>query len=167
MPPLRDTDFTDLMRTAAAKLGWNPHRSPAADQFAAVRRPLRLRLSRLLRHRRMPRQRQEFDCGHDHPRRAEDQKPDNLRKRPGDAHPRRQQRQSHRRAIPARRPENISSPPRSSCSASYTYENVRLLLLSKSKAFPNGLSNNHGQVGKHYIGHWDARECIRRCSPST
>src|SRR3989475_7897749 len=37
--------------------------------------------------------------------------------------------------------------------ASYTYENVRLLLLSKSKPFPNGLSNNAGQVGKHYITH--------------
>ncbi len=40
---------------------------------------------------------------------------------------------------------------------SYTYENVRLLLLSKSKAFPDGLANNHGQVGKHYFGHWDAQ----------
>jgi gluconate 2-dehydrogenase alpha chain len=38
--------------------------------------------------------------------------------------------------------------------ASYTYENSRLLLLSKSKAWPNGLANNHGQVGKHYFGHW-------------
>jgi gluconate 2-dehydrogenase alpha chain len=37
--------------------------------------------------------------------------------------------------------------------ASYTYENARLLLLSKSKAFPNGLSNNHGQVGRHYFSH--------------
>ena len=37
--------------------------------------------------------------------------------------------------------------------ASYAYENVRLLLLSKSKAFPNGLSNNHGQVGRHYLSH--------------
>jgi len=37
--------------------------------------------------------------------------------------------------------------------ASYTYENVRLLLLSASKAFPNGLSNNHGQVGRHYFSH--------------
>src|SRR5687768_8057248 len=37
--------------------------------------------------------------------------------------------------------------------ASYTYENVRLLLLSKSKAFPNGLANNHGQVGRHYLSH--------------
>ena len=41
--------------------------------------------------------------------------------------------------------------------ASYTYENVRLLLLSKSKAYPNGLSNNHGQVGRHFFGHWDAQ----------
>jgi gluconate 2-dehydrogenase alpha chain len=37
--------------------------------------------------------------------------------------------------------------------ATYTYENVRTLLLSKSPAFPNGLSNNHGQVGRHYFSH--------------
>ena len=41
--------------------------------------------------------------------------------------------------------------------ASYIYENVRMLLLSKSKAFPNGLSNNHGQVGRHYFSHTPAR----------
>jgi gluconate 2-dehydrogenase alpha chain len=40
--------------------------------------------------------------------------------------------------------------------ASYVYENVRLMLLSKSKAFPNGLSNNHGQVGRHYMSHAQA-----------
>jgi gluconate 2-dehydrogenase alpha chain len=38
--------------------------------------------------------------------------------------------------------------------ASYTYENVRILLLSKSRAFPNGLSNNGGQVGRHYLSHF-------------
>jgi gluconate 2-dehydrogenase alpha chain len=37
--------------------------------------------------------------------------------------------------------------------AGYTYENTRLLLLSKSRAYPNGLSNNHGQVGRHYFSH--------------
>ena len=37
--------------------------------------------------------------------------------------------------------------------ASYTYENVRMLLLSTSKAYPKGLSNNHGQVGRHYFSH--------------
>jgi gluconate 2-dehydrogenase alpha chain len=40
--------------------------------------------------------------------------------------------------------------------AGYTYENVRLLLLSKSKPFPNGLANNSGQVGRHYITHHTA-----------
>jgi gluconate 2-dehydrogenase alpha chain len=37
--------------------------------------------------------------------------------------------------------------------ASYVYENVRLLLLSKSKAYPEGLANNHRQVGRHYFSH--------------
>ena len=46
-----------------------------------------------------------------------------------------------------------SSRPSVVLLAGYTYENVRLLLLSKSKAFPNGLSNNHGQVGRHYFSH--------------
>ena len=44
--------------------------------------------------------------------------------------------------------------------ASYTYENSRLFLLSKSKAFPNGLSNNHGQVGKHFFSHWQGSPVI-------
>jgi gluconate 2-dehydrogenase alpha chain len=30
MPPLRDTDFTDMMQAAAKKAGFHPHRSPAA-----------------------------------------------------------------------------------------------------------------------------------------
>ena len=46
-----------------------------------------------------------------------------------------------------------SSRRRSCCSPAYAYENTRLLLLSKSRAFPNGLSNNHGQVGRHYFSH--------------
>jgi gluconate 2-dehydrogenase alpha chain len=37
--------------------------------------------------------------------------------------------------------------------AGYVYENVRVLLLSKSRAYPNGLSNNHGQLGRHYFSH--------------
>ena len=36
----------------------------------------------------------------------------------------------------------------------YTYENTRLLLLSGSPAFPRALSNNHGQVGRHYTAHY-------------
>jgi gluconate 2-dehydrogenase alpha chain len=33
------------------------------------------------------------------------------------------------------------------------YENVRLLFLSTSDAFPDGLANNNGQLGKHYMSH--------------
>lgn len=37
--------------------------------------------------------------------------------------------------------------------STYVYENTRMLLLSKSDAYPAGLSNNHGQVGKYYLSH--------------
>ena len=44
-------------------------------------------------------------------------------------------------------------PARAVLIAGYTYENARLLLTSTSPAFPNGLSNNLGQVGRHYFSH--------------
>ncbi len=37
--------------------------------------------------------------------------------------------------------------------ASYVYENVRLLLLSRSSAHPDGLANRSGQVGRHFTSH--------------
>jgi len=42
----------------------------------------------------------------------------------------------------------------------FVFENTRLLLLSASKAFPNGLSNNHGQVGKNYMAHNAAQAVV-------
>lgn len=49
--------------------------------------------------------------------------------------------------------ETYFQPARAVLVGGYTYENVRMLLLSKSRLFPNGLSNNHGQVGRHYMSH--------------
>lgn len=49
--------------------------------------------------------------------------------------------------------EPVFQPADAVLLGSYTYENVRLLLLSKSRAFPNGLANNGGQVGRHYFSH--------------
>src|SRR6202521_5113115 len=37
------------------------------------------------------------------------------------------------------------------------YDNTRLLLLSKTEKFPNGLANSSGQVGKHLMAHLGAR----------
>jgi len=49
--------------------------------------------------------------------------------------------------------EEFFQPASAVLLAGYTYENVRMLLLSTSKAFPRGLSNTHGQVGRHYFSH--------------
>jgi gluconate 2-dehydrogenase alpha chain len=35
----------------------------------------------------------------------------------------------------------------------FIYDNVRLLLLSKTEKFPNGLANSSGQLGKHLMAH--------------
>jgi gluconate 2-dehydrogenase alpha chain len=37
--------------------------------------------------------------------------------------------------------------------STYVYENVRMLLLSTSDFYKEGLANNGGQVGKHYMSH--------------
>ena len=39
----------------------------------------------------------------------------------------------------------------------FIYDNTRLLLLSKTEKFPNGLANSSGQVGKHLMTHIMAR----------
>lgn len=41
--------------------------------------------------------------------------------------------------------------------ASFIYDNTRLLLLSKTEKFPNGLANSSGEVGKHLMAHIGAR----------
>jgi gluconate 2-dehydrogenase alpha chain len=37
--------------------------------------------------------------------------------------------------------------------APFIYDNTRLLLLSKTEKFPNGLANSSGHLGKHLMGH--------------
>src|SRR5438132_1587079 len=37
--------------------------------------------------------------------------------------------------------------------APFIYDNTRLLLLSKTEKFPNGLANSSGQVGRHLMAH--------------
>jgi gluconate 2-dehydrogenase alpha chain len=42
----------------------------------------------------------------------------------------------------------------------FIYHNTRLLLLSKTDKFPNGLANSSGQVGKHLMAHMMARAFV-------
>lgn len=53
--------------------------------------------------------------------------------------------------------EEFFQPARAVLLGTYTYENIRLLLLSQSMFHPNGIGNNRGQLGRHYFGHWDAQ----------
>ena len=41
--------------------------------------------------------------------------------------------------------------------APFIYDNVRLLLLSKTDKFPNGLANSSGMVGRNFMAHMGAR----------
>jgi len=41
--------------------------------------------------------------------------------------------------------------------STYIYDNVRLLLLSKTAKFPAGLANSSGQVGRHFMSHIGGR----------
>jgi gluconate 2-dehydrogenase alpha chain len=153
MPPLRASEFTDHMASAARKLGWKPFRAPAAINS----QPYKGR----------PACAYHGFCatGGCHVgaknSTAVTTIPDAIKTKnltiTDYAHVTRIV------AGPDGRVTGVSyikdkkeyfQPARVVLLAGYTYENSRLLLLSKSKAYPNGLANSNGQVGKHYFGHW-------------
>jgi gluconate 2-dehydrogenase alpha chain len=158
MPPLRDTDFTNLLTAAARKLGWNGHRSPAAinSQPYADRPPCAFH--------------GWCDTGGCHINAKNSTAVTTIPLAVKTGNLKIADHAQVTRIIEVggrasgveyiRGGRQYFQPAKAVLLASYTYENVRLLLLSKSKAFPNGLSNNHGQVGRHYIAHWDGRESV-------
>ena len=140
MPPLRGTEFTDRMAARRAKDSAGTVSRAGGDQFAGVRQPAGLRVPRLLQPRRLPRQRQELDGGQHHPEGAGHRPPQGRRRT------RTSPRSRSTKAAGASTGVNYLKggqeyfqPADVVLLAGYTYENVRLLLLSKSKAFPNGL----------------------------
>jgi gluconate 2-dehydrogenase alpha chain len=153
MPPLRSTEFIDRMSGAAKGLGWHPFHPPAAintqprngrsgcmyhgycatggchvsakNSTAVTTIPEAVKTKNLT----------IFDL----------------------AHVRRIVTDSKGRVTGVnyvRNREEFFQPAKVVLLAGYTYENSRLLQLSKSAAYPNGLSNNHGQVGKHFFAHY-------------
>ena len=153
MPPLRGSGFTDMMADAAKKLGWKPFAPPAAinsqtrngrpscvyhgycatggchvsakGSTAVTTIPAAQKTKNLA----------IFDNAH-----VTRIEVDNNGRVSGVRY--------------LRNKQEFFQPAKAVLVAGYTYENSRLLLLSKSNAYPKGLSNNHGQVGRHYFGHW-------------
>jgi len=60
-----------------------------------------------------------------------------------------------------REDRNISSRLKLCCFRPTHTRTFACCCFRNRKAYPNGLVNNHGQVGKNYIGHWANREVTR------
>jgi gluconate 2-dehydrogenase alpha chain len=152
MPPLRGTEFTDLMGTAARRLGWNPFPGPAA-----INSELYQERSACLYHGFCSR----GGC-HVAAKNSTAVSTIPRAERTGnleivtEAHVTRIRVDRDGRASGAeyiKNGETYVQPADVVLLAGYTYENTRLLLLSTSGAYPKGLANNHGQVGRHYFTH--------------
>ena len=152
MPPLRGTGFTDMMATAAAGLGWHPFPGPAAIN------------SRTYQGRSACMYHGFCNKGGCH---VDAKNSPAVTTIPKAQKTGRLQvvTRAHVTTIEVDREGRVTGvtyvtdgveyfqPAKVVLLASYTYENTRTLLLSKSAAYPNGLSNNHGQVGRHYFSH--------------
>jgi gluconate 2-dehydrogenase alpha chain len=153
MPPLRDTAFTSHMLVAGQKLGWKPFRPPAAIN------------SQPYQGRGACKYHGFCDRGGCHVSAKNSTAVTTIPRALKTKHLTIIDRAQVTRIVAAndgraagvlylRDRKEYFQPAKAVLLASYTYENVRLLLLSKSRQYPKGLSNNQGQVGRHYFGHW-------------
>ena len=153
MPALRSTEFVDRMEDTARKLGWHPFHPPAA-------------INSQTRNNRAACAYHGF-CGtagcHVHAKgsTAVTTIPEALKTKNLTifdlAHVTRIVSDSNGRVTGVnyiRRGQEFFQPAKVVLLGGYTYENSRLLHLSKSSAYPKGLSNNHGQVGRHFFAHY-------------
>jgi gluconate 2-dehydrogenase alpha chain len=152
MPPLRGTGFTDMMASAATSLGWHPFPGPAAIN------------SRTYDGRSACMYHGFCNKGGCHVDAKNSPAVTTIPKAQKTGHLKVVTR-AHVTTIEVNANGRVSGvnyvtdgveffqPAKVVLLATYTYENTRTLLLSKSAAFPNGLSNNHGQVGRHYFSH--------------
>ena len=152
MPPLRGSGFTDMMGTAATGLGWHPFPGPAAIN------------SRTYQGRSACMYHGFCNKGGCHVDAKNSPAVTTIPKAQKTGHLQVVTR-AHVTTIEVDREGRVTGvtyvtdgveyfqPAKVVLLASYTYENTRTLLLSKSGPYPNGLSNNHGQVGRHYFSH--------------
>jgi len=152
MPPLRGSDFTELMAAAARKLGWNAFPGPAAINSRTYQgRPgcvyhgfctrggCHVNAKSSTAVSTIPKAQETGRLKVVTRAHVTSISVDNDGRASG--------------VVYIRDGTEYFQPADVVLLASYTYENVRLLLLSKSKAYPNGLANNRGQVGRHYFSH--------------
>jgi gluconate 2-dehydrogenase alpha chain len=152
MPPLRSTGFTEMMAAAARTLGWHPFPGPAAINSRTYQSRGACTYHGFCNRGGCHINAKNSTAVSTIPRAQETRRLTVVTR----AHVTTIAVDKEGRATGVeyiKDGETYSQPADVVLLASYTYENVRMLLLSKSSAYPNGLSNNHGQVGRHYFSH--------------
>jgi gluconate 2-dehydrogenase alpha chain len=152
MPPLRSTGFTELMSDAARKLGWHPFPGPAAINSRTYQNRAACAFHGYCNRGGCHIRAKGSTAVTTIPKAQETGRLDVVT-------------QATITTIEVDNEGRVSGvnyvkegteyfqPADVVLLAAYVYENVRLLRLSTSRAYPNGLSNNHGQVGQHYFSH--------------
>ncbi len=156
MPPLRSCDYLDRMAEAARSIGFHPYRGPAAINSQTYEgRPgcalhgwcdrggCHIRAKSSTDVTTIPKAQATGNLTVTDNANVRRINTDNTGKVTGVTY--------------LRDGEEYFQPARAVLLGTYTYENIRLLLLSRSQQHPNGLGNNRGQLGRHYFGHWDAQ----------
>lgn len=156
MPPLRSCEFVDHMTQAALSVGFHPYRGPAAINSQPYQgRPgcafhgwcdrggCHIRAKSSTDVTTIPRAQATGNLRVVDNANVRRIVTDNTGKATGVSY--------------FRDGEEFFQPARAVLLGTYTYENIRLLLLSQSMFHPNGIGNNRGQLGRHYFGHWDAQ----------
>ena len=153
MPPLRGTEFTELMATTARKLGWHPFPGPAAINSEGFDDRPGCMYHGFCSRGGCPINAKNSTAVSSIPKAVGTGrlKLVTLATVTNVAVDEKNSRTTG--VIYIKGGQEYFQPADIVLLASYTYENVRLLLLSKSRVFPSGLSNNGGQVGKHYFSH--------------
>lgn len=153
MPPLRSTEYLDGMGAAARKLGWHPYAAPAAINSVVYNGKSPCMYHGFCNQGGCPVQAKNSTLFNTIPKAVDTGRLkviDLARVTELVVDPKSGRMSG---VTYVRNGEVFFQPAKAVILSAHVYENVRLLLLSKSKNFPKGLSNTAGQVGKHYFSH--------------
>jgi gluconate 2-dehydrogenase alpha chain len=154
MPPLRGTEFTEQMTAAARRLGWNPFPGPAAVNSESYDDRPGCQYHGFCNRGGCHVNAKNSTAVSTIPKAMATKRLDVVTRATVTSVAVDESSGRVTGVVYVRDGREYFQPAEVVLLASYTYENVRQLLLSKSRAFPNGLSNNGGQVGRHYFSHF-------------
>ena len=152
LPPLRQTGYAAMLHDGRETARLPPVPRPRGDPVARVQGPARVPVLRVLLRQRLPRRREGLDVPERDPGGGEDEEAQGRDARPRDADQLRRRGPGHRRHVRQGRRPVLPARQRRPARDLHLREHAAAPAVA-SAAYPRGLSNNNGQVGKHYMSH--------------